>query len=68
MGYIEEMGYWDEYHQAFGAMRRTWYVWEMNKHKKRIKPETKRRMETEFEDAVINFAKVIDEGREVVGV
>jgi hypothetical protein len=65
MGYIEEMGYWDDYHQAQGAMKKKWYVWEMNKHKPRIHPETKTRQQIEFEDSVIAFAQVIQEGREV---
>lgn len=68
MGYIDEMSYWDEYYQAQGTMKRKWYIWEMNKSKKRIKAETKKRQQIEFEDAVLKFAQVIEEGRKVVDV
>lgn len=39
------------------------YIWLMARCKKRIKPETKDRMRTEFEDAVLEFAAEIEHGR-----
>ena len=68
MGYIDEMSYWDDYYQAQGGMKKKWYIWEMNKHKTRIKPETKKRQQIEFEDSVLKFAQVIEEGRQVANV
>lgn len=45
------------------AMRKKWYVWQINAHKPRIKPETKARMRTEFEDSVLEYAAAIEHGR-----
>ena len=44
-------------------MRRTWYVWDMARHKKRVHPSTKARMRREFEDAVLAYAAEIEAGR-----
>lgn len=47
------------YDQCYAAMRRTWYVWQMAAHKTRLKPETKRKMQREFEESVLEFAACI---------
>jgi hypothetical protein len=44
-------------------MKKKWYVYEMNRHKDRIKPETKARMKQEFEDSVLAYASYIEHGR-----
>ena len=44
---------------ALSKLRRTWYVWDMARSKVRIKPATKRRLRTEFEDAVLEYAAEI---------
>ena len=66
MGYIEEMSYWEEYHDARADLRRKWYVMDMSRGKKRIHASTKARQEIEFDDAVVKLAQIIEEGRKVV--
>lgn len=51
------------YYQAQGEMKRRWYTWEMNKGKPQTKPETKIRLQKEFEDSVLQFAAVIEQQR-----
>ena len=48
---------------SMGVLRRKWYVWEMNRSKTRVKPETKARQRREFEDAIIHLADEILEER-----
>ena len=52
------------YSQAEALMRKKWYVWEMARFKDRIRPETKRRLKTEFEDSVLELAACIEHGRQ----
>lgn len=46
-----------------GQLKKKQYVWEMAKTKPRIKPETKERMQREFEDAVLEYAAYIEHAR-----
>ena len=50
-------------YRLVGKMRKALFVWEMGRHKARIKPETKARMQTEFEDSVIALAEAIETER-----
>jgi len=49
--------------QLRGELKRTQYVWEMNRFKTRTTDATKARLEREFEDAVLALAARIKEQR-----
>lgn len=46
-----------------GNLRRTWSVWDMMRSKKRISQAAKDKARTAFEDAVLEYAAMIEQGR-----
>lgn len=53
-----------DYYKAKAELRKKWYQLDMNFSKPRTKPETKDRMQREFDDAVLRLAEAIREGRQ----
>lgn len=49
--------------QCQGNLKRTQYVWEMARHKTRIKQETKDRMRDDFYEAVLEYAAWITDAQ-----